>query len=386
MPGEQSRPTIAELERAGLYDPGAPDAADRLALLQYLLDLGATLDDLLEEDPRELPILATTLRLWPSRSRFTLDEAAARSGVDVRLLRRTWRAAGFPDPEPTACVFTERDIDLFRQLSTATALLGEDVAVHFVRVVGAAAARVADAAITAFVVNVGPSALERDPSDVALARANVAAVELLPSLTEAFDVLLRHHLAAQRRPIEAIDVERRVDLQSLSVGFVDLVGSTMLANTLEPEELASALTRFDASSSEIVTEHGGRVIKLIGDEIMFVAADADIAVDTALALVEALDVDEVLPPARASVASGEVVARDGDYSGPIVNLAARAGSVARPSSVLIDRSTRDHLTDTHFSTRDAGQHRLKGFERRIRLYRVRRTDEAPRAGTRPRAR
>ena len=149
-----------------------------------------------------------------------------------------------------------------------------------------------------------------------------------------------------RRPVEAIDVDRRVDLQSLSVGFVDLVGSTTLANTLEPADLAAALTHFDASSSEIVTQHGGRVIKLIGDEVMFVAADADTAADVAVALVDALDTDDVLPPARASVASGEVVARDGDYSGPIVNLAARAVTVARPSSVLVDRATRDHLTDT----------------------------------------
>ena len=171
--------------------------ADGLALLQYLIDVGATLDDLQAEDPRELATLATTLRLWPSRARFTLDEAAQRSGVDARLVRRTWRAAGFPDPESDARLFTEQDIELFRQLSTATALLGEDVAVHFVRVVGAAASRVADAAITAFVVNVGPSVLERDPSAVALARANVASVELLPSLTDAFDVLLRHHLAAR---------------------------------------------------------------------------------------------------------------------------------------------------------------------------------------------
>ena len=206
-------------------------------------------------------------------------------------------------------------------------------------------------------------------------------LELLPSLTDAFDVLLRHHLAAMRRPVEAIDVDRRVDLQSLSVGFVDLVGSTTLANTLEPADLAAALTHFDASSSEIVTQHGGRVIKLIGDEVMFVAADADTAADVAVALVDALDTDDVLPPARASVASGEVVARDGDYSGPIVNLAARAVTVARPSSVLVDRATRDHLTDTRFATRDAGQHRLKGFERRIRLYRVRRSDE--RGRTRP---
>ena len=63
MPADNSRPSVAQLEAAGLYDPKAADAADRLALLQYLIDVGATLDDLQAEDPRELATLATTLRL-----------------------------------------------------------------------------------------------------------------------------------------------------------------------------------------------------------------------------------------------------------------------------------------------------------------------------------
>jgi adenylate cyclase len=114
-------------------------------------------------------------------------------------------------------------------------------------------------------------------------------------------------------------------------------------------------------------------VKLIGDEVMFVAPEADAAADIAIALVDTFVDDDVLPPVRAALATGEVLARDGDYSGAVVNLAARATSVARPSSVLVDEITRTNVTPERFSTRDAGRYSLKGFDSRVRLYRLRRS-------------
>lgn len=367
-----SGPDVAELERAGLYEPSAPDAAERLALLEYLIGRGATLDDLLADGPDDLPVVATRLGLWTDHERLTVDETAAASGVSPELVRRVWRAAGFPDPEPDAKVLTRDDVALFSTLSAATPLVGEEVALQLIRVLGQAAARVADAAVTAFVVNVGPPVLRSDPSGLALARANTEAVALVPQISHGFDLLLRHQLEAARRPVDSSVVRQGVEIQSRSVGFVDLVGSTMLANTLEPRDLAAALARFDATASEVVTEHNGRVVKLIGDEIMFVAADADTAADIALALVETFADDEVLPPVRGAVAAGEVVARDGDYAGAVVNLAARAAKVSRPSTILVDAAERSGLDRARFVTRDAGAHRLKGFDRRVRLFRLRR--------------
>ena len=76
-----------------------------------------------------------------------------------------------------------------------------------------------------------------------------------------------------------------------------------------------------------------------------------------------------LPPVRGAVATGDVVARSGDYSGSVVNLAARASKVARPSTVLIDAATRDVLP-RGFVARDTGAHKLKGFASRVKLFRV----------------
>src|SRR5215831_1417262 len=155
------RPTDEQLEAAGLYDPKAPDAEQRHALIDYLLGLGATVDDMVEAGADQLPVVPTNIMLWgDARQRLTVNEVIEETGADPDLIRRAWRAAGFPDSAPDERVFTRRDVELFGTLALGAQLLGEDVAIQLVRVIGASAARIAEAAISAFVVNVGPDLLE----------------------------------------------------------------------------------------------------------------------------------------------------------------------------------------------------------------------------------
>jgi adenylate cyclase len=366
------KPGAAELEAAGLYDPDAADAPERLALLEYLVELGATIDDLVAEQPDELPVLALSLGLWPDRTRLTLAEAAERAGVDEELLRRVWRASGFVDPGPDMRVVTAADVELYKMLNLVIDFVGEDAMVQFVRVLGAAADRVADAAVSLFVVNVGPARMQADPSGLELARANAASLVFLPGLVSSFDLLLRHRIEASRRPI-GVDVAAGVEVQRRSVGFADLVGSTALAQQLDMRDLGAVLSVFDGTASEIITAAGGRVVKLIGDEVMFTVLDAKTATEIALALVDAFERHDLLPPVRVGVASGDVVTRDGDYAGTVVNLAARAVNLAQPNSLLVDRTTRDALSDDAFRCEEAGVFSLKGFTDDVPLYRVTRS-------------
>ncbi len=362
----------AELEAAGLYDPAAPDAADRLALLEYMLSLGASVDDL-AASADELPMLASRIALWGPAPRLTVDEAAALVGVDTSVFARVWRAAGFPEPEPGARVFAERDLEMFQLMDAALELLGEDVVIQMLRVLGSAAARIAEAAITAFMVNVAPRALEEDPSGLALARANTDSILLLDGLTRGLDVLLRHHVELGFRPAAALDSGLGVDLVRKSIGFADLVGSTPWTQQLDFITLSRALSEFENGASEIVVAHRGRVVKLIGDEVMYVTDDAAAAVDIGLALIDAFASHTVLPPLRAGVATGEVVARDGDFSGTVVNLAARALSVAEPSTLLVDRATCGALGDSsRFVAGPEADYQLKGFEEPVPLCEIER--------------
>src|SRR5262249_57652215 len=89
----------------------------------------------------------------------------------------------------------------------------------------------------------------------------------------AIDMLLRRHIDLAQRPL----VMGIQETQALAVGFVDLVGSTALAQRLPMSELGALLTSFDELASEAIVSGGGRFVKLIGDEVMFVAPDPSAA-------------------------------------------------------------------------------------------------------------
>lgn len=372
----EQRPGPAELEAAELYDPSANDASQRLALLEYLIGLGATIDDLVAARPGELPLVASTIALWGDRELLTIDEVEAAAGVERTLIARAWRAAGFPEPDlnPELRTFSRRDVEVLEIMRAGIEFLGEEVTIQLLRVLGAAAARVADASVSAFVVNVGPQAVERDASGLALARANADSMVLLDGLTRGFDTLLRHHIERAFRPLEVMETVAGIDLIYRSVGFADLVDSTSWTQQLDLPALSRALSDFDATASEIIVGRDGRVVKLIGDEVMFVANDAVAAVEIALALVTAFASRDVLPPVRVGIATGEVLTRDGDYSGPVVNLAARAVKIASPSTLLVDHATREALHDCpSLACSEARSYSLKGFVERVHLSQVTRS-------------
>ena len=281
---QDNPPGPTELEAAGLYDPDAEDASQHLALLEYLVGLGATMGDLVAAKPGEFPLLASTIALWDDRERLTLEEVAAAADVEPALIARMWRAAGFPepDPEPGLRTFLRRDVEIVAIMRAGIEFFGEAVAIQMIRVLGAAAARVADASVSAFVVNIVPQALEHDPSGLELARANAESMVLLDGMTRGFDTLLRHHIERGFRPLEAMDAAAGIDLVRRSVGFADLVDSTAWTQQLDLPALSHALSTFDSSASEIVVGRGGRIVKLIGDGVMFVANDPAIAADIAL--------------------------------------------------------------------------------------------------------
>ena len=124
--------------------------------------------------------------------------------------------------------------------------------------------------------------------------------------------------------------------------FVDIVGFTSRSKELTETELVQWIEYFEAECSGLVVDHGGRVIKNIGDEVLFVADDVAAAADAALTMTaRGADPDDDFPEVRAGIAYGDVVARLGDVFGPTVNIASRLTSIARPGSVLIDRGAHD---------------------------------------------
>jgi adenylate cyclase len=114
-----------------------------------------------------------------------------------------------------------------------------------------------------------------------------------------------------------------------------LVGFTAFSQALDARELAAMVDRFEAVAYEHNPERGGRIVKMIGDEVMFAVDDYAVAAEIALSLVEAHVRDAQLPDIRVGLSSGPTLSWEGDVYGPTVNLASRLVNLARPRTVLL---------------------------------------------------
>ena len=130
---------------------------------------------------------------------------------------------------------------------------------------------------------------------------------------------------------------RDVVAHSMAVGFADLVGFTSLTRHVSEDELAALVDRFEGIAADTIAELGGRVVKTVGDEVMFTADDPAVGAEIAVTLAERIGRDQALPELRVGVACGTVLSRLGDVYGEPVNIASRLTSAARPGSVLVDR-------------------------------------------------
>lgn len=349
----------------GLYDPDARYADDRLATLRYLTERGATTEDL-QAGVASGNLHAVMAELASRRPGSTLEELADRSGVSLPLARQLLRAAGLGDPAPDDASFVDADVETFRLAAAAVELFGLESTLQTTRVIGASLANIADAAQTNFGQTVGAEPVEG--RELALAQAaDVANGLLFDAVPAVLGSLFVHHADAMSR--RALSTGS-ADTSDLTVGFLDLVGSTALAQRLSATELGRAISGFERDATEQMTACDGRVVKTIGDEVMYVGADAARACEAALDLADRVADDPVLPRLRGALAAGPLVRGYGDYYGPIVTTAARAVKLAEPGDVLVTDEVRRRAESSSVAFAPFGEHTLRGFEHPVALFRV----------------
>lgn len=139
-------------------------------------------------------------------------------------------------------------------------------------------------------------------------------------------------------PYEGADVRDR------AVGFTDMVGYTRMTRGLGNAELVRVLDLFESLTGDVVAEGRGRVVKTIGDEVLFVCESASEAADIALELTARAEAEQRLPQVRTGLAHGAVLSRFGDVYGAAVNIAARLTAVARPDTVLVNTELAGELS------------------------------------------
>jgi len=128
-----------------------------------------------------------------------------------------------------------------------------------------------------------------------------------------------------------------------AVGFADMAGFTELSRQMAPDELTRLIRCFEHQAVETVVAHGGRVVKFIGDEAMYVAGTVGAAVDIALTLGDRLAATELAVQLHCGVAYGPTVSVGGDVFGHTVNVASRLTDVARRNSVVVTRAAAQML-------------------------------------------
>lgn len=274
-------------------------------------------------------------------------------------------------------MFTDADVRALALLRTLidSGFADPDTEASIARAMGQALSRLADwqtdmlAAVLAGAQRGRPGGADLDAEVVRAAEA------LLPVVEELQQYVWRRHLAAiAGRLLDADAADRR----ELAVGFADLVGYTSRSRGMGGRELGAMVEDFESTAADVIARHHGRVVKTVGDGVLFTCAAPVDAVEIGLQLpVEWSAPDR--PPLRVGAAFGPVLTRLGDVYSPVVNLASRLTSIAHPSSVLVDQELARRLRGMRaYRVRPLRRVSVRGYDDlRPWLVRRRGADEPP---------
>lgn len=373
---------LPDFEAEGLLDGLEGDEREaRLKLLTELwVEDGVDLDTLKEEAAsNRLALLPADLVLGNVHDSYTPREIAELAGLAVSDFQNLIAAVGLPRPSPDQRTFNEADLMAARRLKRfQEAGIPTENLLGAVRQVGSSAARIAQVhrdLLASDIVTPGADEYE------AAVQLRQATLQLLPLAEQAVDYALRSHFIDQLRN-QAMAMANPGLLGTeegteVSVCFADLVGFTRLGERAELETIGTVAKLLESVAIE-VTNPEVRLVKTIGDAAMLVSEDASAIFDAAIRFIEVRkEAGGQLPALRVGVARGEAIHQVGDWFGPPVNLASRITETARPDSVLADQAAVEAAGEEDFRYSWVGQHKFKGLDRPVKLFRVRRTDGSP---------
>ncbi|MFS3128185.1 adenylate/guanylate cyclase domain-containing protein [Nocardioides sp. Bht2] len=301
---------------------------------------------------------------------WTAAEVAERSGATLEQTRRLWRALGFPEPTEDQPMFTNSDVEALRMLNgfVASGTFSMDILLNLTRGVGQTMSRLADWEVATLTPKLDEAAAKIGGDEAAQPEATPLeqAMQVVQHIAPQFETLLLHawrrHAAVAVGRAEALaNREENTPSVELSVGFADLVSFTALTNEIGEIRIGDLVEVFESRCHDVVAKHNGRVIKSLGDSVLFVVDNAEAALDIADGIISVIGRDPRMPDVRVGLGSGGVVMRMGDVFGPPVNMAARLTTVARRNRVIIDEATAALLPPERFETRRMPARPVRGF-------------------------
>jgi adenylate cyclase len=302
--------------------------------------------------------------------RLTLVEAARRAGLDPDEARRVWHTVGIAVGDDEEPAFAPAEVQVLAFYALGSQLFGATAVLQALRVIGSAFMRIAESEVSVLRLAFEVPYLDAGGSDLGLTDGyEELSAQMLPEIERVFSGLHRLHLARASRRAWVVDEARAATLATVAVGFADLSGFTSLTGRLSPTQLAAVVDAFDEHVGDLVVTHGGQVVKMIGDEVMFVADDPANGLRIAQVLAEGLPGAEDLPAVRVGLAAGEVLNRDGDYYGSVVNLAARLVALADPGQILLSEAAAAVAAPNAIEA--LGPVEVKGFPDPVPVFRLR---------------
>ena len=229
-------------------------------------------------------------------------EVAERAGVSLEIATQLWRLLGFANQTDDAVAFTHSDVEalVLTHDLMKLGILSPDSQAALVRTWGRSFARLAEWETTLLADLAVPGPDHE-------ARLTELAAEVLPRVESLQTYIWRRHLASASSRMFAVQSAGSA-VTPLAVGFVDIVGYTSRSKSLDETELVAWLEHFEDVATGVVVDHGGRIIKTIGDEVLFVAEEPAAAAEIALLLTHrGADVDDPFPAVRAGVKDDRLV-------------------------------------------------------------------------------
>ncbi len=280
--------------------------------------------------------------------RYTREQVAEGAGLSVDEAARYWRALGFPDAGDEYA-FTVWDMEALRAVADLVrdGVVDERTAVQMIRALGRMTGRLAEWHVETLAGIVESAEEEERGTGSRVTSAYLVAQKLLPEFERLLIYAWRRKLAASVNRLVAIGRMGESPLLTApaSVGFADLVSFTRLSRGMSVDALGELVEQFEATTNDVIFGGGGRVVKTLGDEVVFVAETPSAAASIGCRLIDEIGGDPELPDIRVGIATGPVVARLGDVFGTPTNLAARLTALAQRNTVLVDAATATELGD-----------------------------------------
>lgn len=354
-------------DRASLIDLALRSGADERALARAAADGNL--------------IWAALQSVLTSPGKMSGAEAAEAAGMPLETMQLVWQALGLPTGQLATAAAGRRDVHAMRTMTALRTIFTDEDMAEAASVMGRAMSEVATSLIELFRRRLADPLLEAGgtQTDVVIRLAAMRDV-LGPTVTPLLEVALERHLDSAIRSELSLRMEELLEPGTghrvLAVGFVDLVGFTAASEQLSAGEVRNLAQRLHRVTDSCVADNGGRVVKGIGDAVMFTLPGLQSAARAAVQVVQKVEADAMLPPVRVGLAHGPVLPGYADYFGRTVNLASRLCSVAQPGEVLLHSEVEHAQQEDHAGAEGVAAERrtvsgLKGIDGAVEVLALR---------------